>query len=72
MKKPHKWTLEETDILVKMYPKHTAWEIAYRLGLTIPQIRSKVVSLGITKESKYENKQGNMYQDITQTNQKRK
>lgn len=41
----HKWTEEETQILIRMYPRHTAWEIAYRLGLTIPKVRAKFENL---------------------------
>ena len=48
--KTWRWTREQEELLIALYPNHTALETAARLGRTPDGVRSKIGSMGITKE----------------------
>lgn len=54
-----KWTAEDLDVLVSLYPEHSNSSIAKRLGRTLKQIESKSEKLKLFKSEERMNKLAN-------------
>jgi len=52
----NKWTLEEQEILINLYPNHSNSSIAIRLGRTVGQVDGKAAKLKLRKSAGYVSK----------------